>query len=94
MQEKLKSTFFMKKLFFHLNERRKLKLIKYNKSIQKDLDIGLINYLYFTKKYIIYETKEKEKNIIDTIVNYFMKENIYMEKEMEKGKNMIIIILN
>ena len=61
MQEKLKSTFFMKKLFFHLNERRKLKLIKYNKSIQKDLDIGLINYLYFTKKYIIYETKGKGK---------------------------------
>ena len=69
MQAKLKSTFFMKKLFSHLNERRKLKLIKYNKSIQKDLDIGLINYLYFTKNILYMKQKEKEKNIIDTIVN-------------------------
>ena len=34
---------------------------------------------------------EKEKNII--MMNYYMKENIYMEKEMETEKNMIIKVI-
>ena len=34
---------------------------------------------------------EKEKNIIK-MVNYYLKENIYMEKEMEKEKNIIIMV--
>ena len=33
---------------------------------------------------------EKEKNIIG-MVNYYMKEIIWMEKEMEKEKNMIMV---
>ena len=34
---------------------------------------------------------EKEKNII-MMVNYILKENIYMEKEMEKEKNIIMMV--
>ena len=34
--------------------------------------------------------KEMEKNIMK-MANYYLKENILMEKEMEKEKNIIII---
>ena len=34
---------------------------------------------------------EKEKNII-LMVNYVLKENIYMESEMEKEKNIMTIL--
>ena len=34
---------------------------------------------------------EKEKYIM-IMVNYFLKENIYMEKEMEKEKNIMIMV--
>ena len=41
----------------NLPERRKLKLVKYNKNIQYKLDINLLNYKLFGDKYIIYSTK-------------------------------------
>ena len=86
MEEKLKNTFFLKKLFFSLNERRKLKLIKYNKNIQKDLDIGLINYIYFTKKYIIYEAKGKGEEY-NSYNNKLVYEGEYLNGERNgKGK--------
>ena len=33
---------------------------------------------------------EREKNII--VVNYYLKENIKMEKEIDKDKNIIIMV--
>ena len=54
MLDKIKSSYYINNLFSFINDKTKLNLIKYNKNIQKDLDIGLINYIYFTKKYIIY----------------------------------------
>ena len=39
-----------------LQEAKKLKLIKYNKSLQKIFDINIINFKYFSRKYIIYES--------------------------------------
>ena len=81
-----KSIFFLKKLFFHLYEGRKLKLVKYNKNIQKDLDISLINYIYFTKKYIIYETKVKGKEY-DSFNDNLLFEGEFLNGERNgKGK--------
>ena len=34
---------------------------------------------------------EKEKNII-IMVNYYLKVNIFMEKEVEKGKKIMIMV--
>ena len=42
-------------------ERNKLKLIKYNKSLQENMNISLINYKNFSGKYIIYEQNGKGK---------------------------------
>ena len=61
LYEKIKSKLINKIIFSNMNERTKLKTIKYNKKLQKKLNINLINYKHFLGKYIIYETKNKGK---------------------------------
>ena len=39
-----------------MSEKKKLKLVKYNKSFQKNINISITNYKYFTCKYLIYES--------------------------------------
>ena len=70
MLENIKSSYILKKLFSNLGERNKLKLVKYNKRLQNNLDINLINYKTFTNKYIIYEDngKVKEHNQYDILI--------------------------
>ena len=58
---KIKSVFFLRNLFSLIDEAEKLKLIKYNKKMQKFLFISIINYKIFSGRYIIYETKENGK---------------------------------
>ena len=48
-------------LFSYIDEGRKLKLIKYNKKIQNEIGINIINYKMFKGRYIIYESKSKGK---------------------------------
>ena len=55
MLRNIKSIYFIKIIFSYVNERKKLKLVKYNKILQKNLDINIINYQHFTGKYLIYE---------------------------------------
>ena len=55
MLNNIKSTYFIKKLFLFLDDGIKLKSIKYNKKLQKILDINLINYRRYANTYIIYE---------------------------------------
>ena len=59
--DNIKSIFFFRILFLHLNEKIKLNIIKYNKKMQNKIDIKLINYKFYSGKYIIYETKTKGK---------------------------------
>ena len=58
MLQNIKSSFFIKILFLCIDEKQKLKLIRYNKNLQKNIDISIINYKFFTGKYIIYESNE------------------------------------
>ena len=80
MFENIKSLYFIKNLFSHINDGIKLGLIKYNKKIQNNLDIGLINYKLFSAKYIIYISKEKGK-IYDAL-----DDELIFEGEIRKGK--------
>ena len=75
----IKSIFFINKIFTIIKGRIKLKLIKYNRFIQNEININLLNYKLFTGKYQIYEIKDIQKNMI-----------IMMIKEMAKLKNMRI----
>ena len=56
MLEKIKSIYFIDKLFSNTDERKKLKLIKYNKNTQKILDININNYKLF-KENMLYMIK-------------------------------------
>ena len=64
MLENIKSTYFKKIIFSFLDEEAKLKIVRYNKNLQKLLDIEVINYFIFTKKYIIKETNGFSKTYL------------------------------
>ena len=61
MLKKLKSIFFLKKIFSYISEHVLLNLIAYNKDFQKKLDKNLINYKLMSGKYIIPEENNKAK---------------------------------
>ena len=73
------SEFFLSKLFSNIDEGKKLKLIKYNKSLQKTLKIDLIYYKIFSGAYIIYESNGKGR-----IYNRF--QEIIYEGGLTKGE--------
>ena len=76
MLKNIKSLFFVRILFSYIEEKYKLKIIKYNKSLQKTTNININNYKHFKGKYIIYESDEygKEYNGYDDLMN--MEKNI------------------
>jgi len=57
MLAKIKSIYFTKIVFSYLYERKKFQIIKYNKSLQNLFEINLVHYIFFSGKYIIYESK-------------------------------------
>ena len=59
MLDIIKYLFFTKILFSMQAEKNKLKLVKYNKSLQEIMDISLINYKIYSGRFIEYETKNK-----------------------------------
>ena len=80
MLKNIKSSYFSIIIFYFLDEKVKLQLIKYNKSFQKKLDIKIINYKFFSGKYIIYESHTKGKEYY----GYFDK--LIYERKYLKGK--------
>ena len=61
MLKNSKSIYFIKRLFTFVDEKNKLDIIKYNKNMQNILDISLINYKFFSDRYIIFEKNGKAK---------------------------------
>ena len=55
MIKNVKSIYILKNIFSFLKTITKFNFIKYNKSLQSKLEIGLIDYRRFSKRYIIYE---------------------------------------
>ncbi len=73
-------------MFFHLNERQKLELIKYNRSLQNIFDISLINYKYFSGRYIEYQPDGNIK-AFNSLNNKLVYEGGYLNgKKNGKGK--------
>ena len=46
MLENVKSVYFLKIIFSFVEDRQKLKIIKYNKRLQNKIDIKLVNYIF------------------------------------------------
>ena len=86
MLQNIKSSYFNAKIFSYIDERQKLKIIKCNKSLQKNINISIINYKFFTGKYIIYESNGFGKEY-DGYNNRLMFEGEYLNGERNgKGK--------
>ena len=86
MLKNIKSSYFIKIIFSYTIEKRKLNLIKYNNVIKNILEIDIINYRFFSGKYIIYEKKRfgKEYNAYNDQLLY---EGKYLKgKRNGKGK--------
>ena len=61
MLENIKSVYFLKIVFSFVEERQKLEIIKYNKRLQDIIDINLVNYMFLSGKYLIYESNNMGK---------------------------------
>ena len=61
MLEIIKSSYFLHNIFFCINDKTKLKLIKYNKGLKNKIGINLRHYKIFSGRIIIYENKIKGK---------------------------------
>ena len=82
----IKCSYIMKKIFSYQSEELKLKICKYNKTLQNILNISLINYKTLSGRYILYETKEKGKEY-NSFNNKLIFEGEYLNgKRNEKGK--------
>ena len=57
--QNLKSDYFIQKFFDYIQKRRTLKTIRYNKSIQKRININIIHYKEYSEKYSSIEIEIK-----------------------------------
>ena len=80
MLKNIKSKYFIELLFSFIDERVKLKSVKYNKMLQKAININIMNYKLFIRRYIIYEENNKRKEY-----NCF-NNNLIFEGEYLKGQ--------
>ena len=86
MLKNIKSLYFIKFIFVHVDEKQKLKTVKCNKNLQKNIDISIINYKSLTEKYIIYESNRIRKEY-DGKVDKLIFEGEYLNGERNgKGK--------
>ena len=88
----IKSEFIIKRLFSFLNQNQKLKMIAYNKELQK---IFLLDINDYKKKSRIYKIGEKngigKEYIMNTNILIF--EGVYLKgKRNGKGKNIIEMV--
>ena len=61
MLKNIKSSYIIKLIIAYVDESQKLKLVRYNKNLQKKTNISIINYKHFSGKYIIYESENVGK---------------------------------
>ena len=86
MLKNIESNFFIRLIFFHIKEELKLKIVKYNKSLQDIIDINIINYKIFSGRYIIEigDGKVREYDYFNYCLKY---EGEYLNKKrFGKGK--------
>ena len=80
MLKNIKSLYFIKLIYIYVDEKQKLKIVKCNKSFKKNIGISIINYKFFTGKYIIYESNRIGKEY------YGENDKLIFEGEYLNGK--------
>ena len=61
MLKNIKSSLIRKIIFSFIKEKQKLKLARYNKSLQKSMYFSINNYMYFQGKCFEYDSYKKGK---------------------------------
>ena len=61
MLKTIKCFYFIRFLFQYLNDENKLKLVRYNKSLQNQLGLNIYNYMIFSGKYVKIDENGKGK---------------------------------
>ena len=79
MLKNVKSKYIIQIFFTFLDEKNKLKLVKYNKELQQKINISINNYIHFQGKYIVYESNIKGKE-------YDFNDNLKFEGEYLIGE--------
>ena len=93
MIKNVKSNFISNIIFSFIDDKRILELVKYNKILQKNININIIDYKLFSGKYIIYEENgiAKEYSLYHTLVfEGKYKNNKRNGKGKEYKKNKVI----
>ena len=85
MLNQIKCSYLKKIIFYYLNEKVKLKLVKYNKKLQDLIGISLHNYRILIEKYIIYEEGHNAK-IYDGIFSSLLFEGKIIKGQKWKRK--------
>ena len=85
MLKNVESFYFTEKLFSYIDEKKKLKLIRFNKKFQQNLNININHYIHFKENYIIYDSNGKGKEYDNNGELIFEGEYIHGEKN-GKGK--------
>ena len=85
MLENIKAEYFLIIIFSHLEENKKLEIVKYNKHIQNKLRIDVIYYKTFSQKYFIGD-KNGEGKEYDFDDNLMFEGNYLNGKRNKKGK--------
>ena len=86
MLDIIKSVYILKINFSLLNDKRKLKLIKYNKNLQSKININITHYKIFSGRFIVYENEGKEKNQIRGKEYDFLSNSLKYEGEYLNGE--------
>ena len=81
MLTNIKSSYLIKFIFSYIKEKQKLEMIKYNLTLQKSIDISLMNYRYFTGKIVVYN---ESKQITQEYLGY--SDVLVFEGEYKNGK--------
>ena len=86
MLKNIKSNNILKKIFVHIIDRNKFKLIVHNKNIQNILNIDIIDFRLFSGKYIKYDEKGIIKEYNSTNDNLIYEGEYLNGKRHGKGK--------
>ena len=90
--QKLKSDYFLQKIYSHINKNKSLEIVKYNKKIQNRLNLHIKDYKKYSETFSSIEieiipTKGKYGRFININANDKLYYHIYFNDDKEEIKN-------
>ena len=90
--EKIKSDYFLQKLYDNMTKKKKLEIVKYNKKIQNRINLSVKNYKEYSETFTpieieIIPTKDKYGRFIYINKNDKLYYHIYFNDNIKEIKN-------